>query len=140
MLGGMGFQVLAHPTAWRIAEIYRQFGVDFPNCRMLIEEPDPTQDVLVLPPQSLRTFGFSSAQKFRTLFLSGWAESRQPRNWQRYDQALPLSDHADFDELLAFAESVQPKQVYVLHGFPEFADYLRRAGFQTEFLQKPVKW
>jgi len=136
MLGEMGFHVLVHSTIWRIAEIYNRFSITFPNCEILQNEVNPSEDVLILPPQLAPTIALPDLQNYRTLFLSGWAASHQQRGWQHYDGALPLSDHADFEELLLFAEAVHPQQIYLLHGFPEFADHLKRAGFQSEFLQK----
>jgi len=54
------------------------------------------------------------------------------------DHALPLSDHADFDELIELVERVRPRVVYVTHGSARFARELRQRGFAAEFLrQKP---
>ena len=50
----------------------------------------------------------------------------------RCDAAFPLSDHADFPDLLAFVAKVQPKVVYTLHGFAkEFAATLRARGIEA---------
>jgi Cft2 family RNA processing exonuclease len=54
------------------------------------------------------------------------------------EHALPLSDHADFDELLELIERVQPKKIYSHHGYREFADFLRGKGFDAE-LARPDK-
>ena len=48
------------------------------------------------------------------------------------DVAFPLSDHADYPDLLAFVDQVQPKLVYTLHGFAkEFATTLRARGVEA---------
>ena len=48
------------------------------------------------------------------------------------DAAFPLSDHADFPDLLALVDRVQPKLVYTLHGFAkEFALTLRQRGIEA---------
>ena len=48
------------------------------------------------------------------------------------DVAFPLSDHADYDELLRYVELVQPKRVLTVHGFAaEFAADLRRRGIEA---------
>jgi len=50
----------------------------------------------------------------------------------RCDAAFPLSDHADFNDLLRFVELVQPKRVLTLHGFArEFAQTLRARGLDA---------
>ena len=61
--------------------------------------------------------------------ISGWAV--EPNAIYRYqvDAAFPLSDHADYDDLLRYVELVQPKRVLTLHGFAaEFARDLRERG------------
>ena len=48
------------------------------------------------------------------------------------DAAFPLSDHADFPDLLRFVEAVQPSRVLTLHGFAqEFAATLRERGIEA---------
>ena len=68
----------------------------------------------------------------RTAMLSGWA--LQPGAKYRYqvDEVLPLSDHADYPELLQTVELVQPQCVYTVHGYTrEFAADLRRRGHEA---------
>jgi Cft2 family RNA processing exonuclease len=48
------------------------------------------------------------------------------------DHALPLSDHADFDELLELIDIVRPKKVYTHHGYREFVDELKQRGMDAE--------
>jgi Cft2 family RNA processing exonuclease len=47
------------------------------------------------------------------------------------DHALPLSDHADFDELLELIERVRPRKIYTHHGYREFAETLRGKGLDA---------
>ena len=68
----------------------------------------------------------------RTAAITGWAID--PRAIYRYrcDAAFPLSDHADFPDLLRFVELVQPRRVLTLHGFArEFATTLRGRGIEA---------
>jgi hypothetical protein len=44
---------------------------------------------------------------------------------------LPLSDHADFDELLEAARRVGADEIYCTHGPSEFVGHLRAAGFNA---------
>lgn len=139
MLGKLGYHVRVHPAAWRIAEIYMKYGLPFPHCSELDETLDPREEVLIIPPHLERKLGdYIHYPAIQTIFLSGWAMtgrgSPSPANW---DYALPLSDHADFNELVEFVRRVNPEKVYTLHGFPEFPGHLQEAGFSAEFLQKP---
>src|SRR6185312_13292926 len=48
------------------------------------------------------------------------------------DAAFPLSDHADYTDLVRYVELVQPKRVLTLHGFAgAFAADLRERGFEA---------
>ncbi len=44
------------------------------------------------------------------------------------DRAIPLSDHADYDELFEAVERVEPKVIYCTHGPVKFVERLREAG------------
>ncbi len=58
--------------------------------------------------------------------MSGWAlRPGRPATATGVDHALPLSDHADFDELLELIERVGPRKIYTHHGFK---DVPRRAS------------
>jgi len=51
------------------------------------------------------------------------------------DAAFPLSDHADFPDLVEFVKQVAPRRIYTLHGFAaDFAAHLRRLGFDARAL------
>ncbi len=51
------------------------------------------------------------------------------------DAAFPLSDHADFHELIDFVRQVRPRRVFTTHGFAaDFAATLRDLGFDAEAL------
>ncbi len=65
----------------------------------------------------------------RVAMLSGWAVDPGAIYRYQVDAAFPLSDHADYDDLVRYVELVQPQRVLTLHGFAEqFAADLRRRG------------
>jgi DNA ligase 1 len=56
----------------------------------------------------------------------------------RCDAAFPLSDHADYNDLLRHVELVSPERVLTLHGFAsEFAADLRSRGIEAWALTGP---
>ena len=65
--------------------------------------------------------------------FSGWAVDRSFRYRGGYDVTFPLTDHCDFDELVATVRAVDPEVVYTHHGFDEaFADHLAtRHGYDA---------
>jgi hypothetical protein len=63
--------------------------------------------------------------------------------WTKYrlrvDHAVPLSDHADYDELLAAVARVAPRKVYCTHGPASFVDHLRDAGYDAHPLGRATQ-
>ena len=130
LIGGMGYSVRVHPTVAALAEVYRQFGVDLGPYSVFDGDVAPGE-VLIAPPN---VRGIKLPRRFRTLYLSGWALDRSAKYRLGVDEAIPLSDHADFAELTEFVARVQPGRVYTTHGPSAFADHLRRLGFNAEHL------
>lgn len=62
--------------------------------------------------------------------LSGW--NLKCRS-DKYDVALPMSDHADYNELIEYVEYSNPKKVYVFGPFAEtFSNVLRLKGYNSQ--------
>lgn len=95
--------------------------------------------VLVAPPQVARSGFTTRFQNPLRLMMSGWG--LLPNSSYRYgvDHVLPLSDHADFDELMELIEQVQPRKIFTHHGYPEFADTLKAKGLDAELARKPAQ-
>ena len=73
----------------------------------------------------------------RTCLLTGWA--LHPGAWNIYkdcDLVLPLSDHADFDELVRTASESGASKVLTVHGTPKFAAHLRSLGIDAEHVME----
>jgi Cft2 family RNA processing exonuclease len=47
---------------------------------------------------------------------------------------LPLSDHADYDELVHLARESGAERIITMHGAPKFAAHLRELGLNAEHL------
>jgi Cft2 family RNA processing exonuclease len=70
-----------------------------------------------------------------TVMLTGWAMSKSaPYMYKGVDLVLPLSDHADFDELVQLARESGAQRIITMHGAPKFAATLREMGFNAEHL------
>src|SRR5436305_10193191 len=70
-------------------------------------------------------------QRKRVAMISGWAVD--PNAFYRYqvDASFPLSDHADYNDLVRYVDLVQPKRGFTIHGFAaEFARDLRERGIE----------
>ena len=82
--------------------------------------------VLICPPSANRSRMLEKIPKKRVAMISGWAVDPNAIYRYQVDAAFPLSDHADYNDLLRYVELVQPERVLTLHGFAaEFARDLR---------------
>ena len=64
--------------------------------------------------------------------ISGWGVDPRAKYRYRADAIFPLSDHADYPDLMRYVDRVQPKRVLTVHGFAaEFARDLRRRGIEA---------
>jgi len=123
--------VMLHSQTFKLTKIYETFGIVFPP--YLAFDPAATAGhVVICPPQSRESAFIRKIPGARTAVITGWAID--PGAIYRYqcDAAFPLSDHADFPDLLRFVEAVQPQRVLTLHGFAaEFARTLRERGIEA---------
>ena len=133
-----GFEVAVDSAVGRICEIYRSAGVPLgstPNWR----STEMQGKVLVVTPQTLKKEEYQRLPRKRSVFLSGWAQGGNARRFNSADHSLPLSDHADFSQLLGYIEQCRPEKIFTLHGSPKFAQLLRDRGWDAEFLGKGEK-
>jgi Cft2 family RNA processing exonuclease len=136
-LGPSGLPVMLEANAFRLTRIHEQLGVALPPYREF-SAPDVAGHVVIAPPQSPRTGILAKIAAPRTAMVSGWALDSGAIYRYRCDVAFPLSDHADYNDLLRFVEMVRPRCVYTLHGFAqEFARSLRARGTEAWALGQP---
>jgi len=132
--------VVLHPTVARISAIYQRLGVELGefevwslqselNVRTTTELRGKT---LILPPH-LRS-ELRKVRNAESIALTGWALN--PGRARDTDHGIPLSDHADFDELIDFATRCRARTIYVTHGARRFAKELRLRGFDAQFLNR----
>jgi Cft2 family RNA processing exonuclease len=112
-------------TVWKMSKVYEEFGVNLGDYR-LYENQEHLPGVLVVPSQRAR---FLKLRRPRFAFVSGWAMTRR---FNRGAYQIPLSDHADFGELLRYVDMVKPLKVYTTHGYArELATALRHRGYDA---------
>lgn len=111
-----------HPTAFRACEVYAAQGVPLQGFSRL----DGEGEVVVVPPTArVPRLGLG---KHRICALSGRAMDGIPGA----DEALPLADHAGFDDLVEHAARSGARRVYTIDGHAEeLAHHLRRRGIDA---------
>ncbi len=122
---------MLHGSVFRMTRIYEQFGQSF--CRYERYDPDEVAGkVLICPPSANRSRMLEKIPRKRVAMISGWAVDPNAIYRYQVDAAFPLSDHADYSDLLRYVELAQPNRVLTVHGFAaEFARDLRDRGMEA---------
>jgi len=130
-----GYRVTLHGSVWNVAEIYRELGVEFSGPYERYDRERLKGRVLIAPPGCRRQPMVRNIERHTTIMLTGWAAGRSaPYMYRDVDLVLPLSDHADFDDLVRLARETGARRVITMHGPRKFASILRELGFNAEHL------
>ncbi len=130
-LASAGLPVMLHPQTLKLTKVYEELGITFPAYRAF-SAADRAGHVVICPPQSGASSFLKQMPARRTAMITGWALDPGSHFRFQTDAAFPLSDHADYTDLIRFVELVQPKKVLTLHGFArEFARDLRDRGTEA---------
>ena len=128
--------IVLHGTVFNMTKVYEQFGHCFPAYEKY-EACHAHSKVLLCPPNVAGSAMLRSLGKTRRAVLTGWAVDSGCKYQYRCDAAFPMSDHADYPDLIEFVKQVQPKRVFTLHGFAgDFAATLRGIGFEASALSE----
>jgi putative mRNA 3-end processing factor len=117
------------------------YGLAFDDSRYGRDVTLGPGDALVLP-AGTNSLGWVDALVEETSAkkagLSGWAVDSSFKFAGGYDRTFPLSDHCDFEELLAVVEAVDPERVYTCHGSTDtLATEIRsRLGYEARALRR----
>lgn len=138
LLTAEGFAVVAHEQVHRISRIYESFGVDLGQHAVYRGGREPLSEnaVLVVPPGARR---LETSRRQVRFAVTGWARDERAKYRLRVDHAVALSDHADYDDLMAAVARVNPRKVFSTHGPKSFVDRLREAGFDAHPLGRPTQ-
>lgn len=132
ILSDNGFALSVHHSILRLAKIYEKFGCQFGDV-VLHRRSSPAENrVLIMPSSARRTRQIEKIENKRTMYLSGWAIDAGAKFRFGVDEALPLSDHADFPGLIGYVRRVNPKKIFTTHGPADFARHLRALGYDAE--------
>jgi len=132
-----GLALSVHPAILRLAKVYETFGYHFGDVLPYRRHEPVGNRVLIMPSSARRTRQMEKLTNKRTLYLSGWALEAGAKFRLGVDEALPLSDHADFPGLLEYVRRVNPKKIFTTHGPADFARHLRARGYDAEPLGAP---
>jgi enoyl-CoA hydratase/carnithine racemase len=123
-----------------MSQVYEECGCELGDYRLYPGNPIPGCPI-VAPPASHRRSGLPGLTRVRSFGLTGWCLDPRKAARMQVDHVLPMSDHADYDELLELIERVEPKQIFCTHGPHKFAKQLRDLGHNACELEdhRPTK-
>ncbi len=136
-LSQRGLSLCVHPDIHALNDIYRAHGVEL-HARPF-DGLFHDGEVGVFPPWG-RSRELRHVERKVTAVLTGWA--LDPGIERRYgaERAFPISDHADFPSLLAFAKATGAREVLTHHGYAaELAQSLRDVGVLARPVDKALQ-
>ncbi|HEY2838027.1 MAG TPA: hypothetical protein VGJ26_02680 [Pirellulales bacterium] len=123
-----GVRVLQHAEVFEVSQVYQQCGVDLGEFE-LHRGQCAEGCALVVPPRRHAAGDLARIRSSVTFAVTGWAGDGAARHRLGVDHGIPLSDHADFDDLLSAVAQVDPSVVYCTHGPASFVEHVRAAGY-----------
>jgi putative mRNA 3-end processing factor len=128
-------QVLIHGALADLDAIYRRAGVALAataHATARARGASFAGELIVAP---LAARGSTWMRRFKdhsSAFASGWMRIRGARRRRGYDRGFALSDHADWDALVATVADTGAARVFVTHGYTDaLARYLRERGLDA---------
>jgi putative mRNA 3-end processing factor len=128
--------VYVHGALTPLVDAYRAAGVRLVETRRATEQARGTSFAgeLIVAPLSAR--GSTWMRRFAdhsSAFASGWMRIRGARRRRGYDRGFALSDHADWDGLVATIAETGAERVFVTHGYTEpLARFLRERAVEAQ--------
>jgi putative mRNA 3-end processing factor len=130
VLTDANFSVLQEKQTFAISQIYEKFNVPLGDFDLL-EHDTKKRAVWVIPPRRRIP---DTDRPITKIAVTGWAVNESTRHRLKVDHALPLSDHADYNELFEAIERVGPKQIFCTHGQADFVDRLAEKGINASYI------
>jgi len=135
ILTDAGIPVLQHRDIFAVSQVYESCGMTLGKYECFTGLAEPGWAVVV-PPNAGRQERLGRQIR---IAVTGWAIDQRAKYRLGVDHALPLSDHADYDELFEAVARVEPRMIYCTHGPEGFVDCLRDAGHDAHLLGKPTQ-
>lgn len=131
ILEAHGLPYFQTPTVAQMTTACREMGMELPTAEIWKGDL-PKGHALIASPPFRRHPDYARIVQPRSAIMTGWALNAGARFRYGCDAAIPLSDHADFPDLLRTAEIVQARRIITVHGFTrELAHSLRALHFDA---------
>lgn len=125
-----------HYSIHKLNQAYESVGIQLPKYKVLDFREDVkhvNQGIVVVPPALVDSNVIRKIPNMAYAICSGWMTVRGARRWRSADAGFAISDHADWNDLLAAIKSTGAEKVYVTHGQTAvFAKYLNEIGIDAQ--------
>jgi Cft2 family RNA processing exonuclease len=139
-LGDLGGEILLERRVYQVVKLYESLGVRFPPYQLFVPGMEPEGCMLICPPGSRRSHEIAAIRTRRTAYVSGWALDRGAAWRFGTHTCFPLSDHADYPDLLEYVQRTGARTIHTVHGFAdEFAADLRLRGYDARPLRPSLQ-
>lgn len=124
LLRQAGYQrpIYLHGAQQKLCQLYQDLGVDLGDLRPATagEKGKPRADlageIVIAPPSAIADKWARRLPDPLVVMASGWMQIRQRAKQSGVEMPLILSDHADWHDLLATIDEINPGEVWVTHG------------------------
>lgn len=113
--------IYLHGALLPLTRLYEKLGVKLGDVQPMAGLPKAALkgEVILCPPSALADRWSRRLPEPITALASGWMRLRQRARQRNVELPLVLSDHADWGELTATIEELDPAEVWVTHGREE---------------------
>jgi putative mRNA 3-end processing factor len=127
--------VFTHGVIENTNDALRRNGIVLPETVRItpeIPKEEIKKGIILLPPSAVGSNWMRKLAPFEFGFCSGWMNVRGAKKRRAADRGFVLSDHADWDGLIAAIDATGCESVYLTHGYTaSFSRYLRDIGFDA---------
>ena len=115
---GFGKPIYLHGALVKLTELYEGFGFDFGEVRPVagMDKAELATALIFAPPSAIQDKWSRRFYNPRTAVASGWMGVRARARQRGAELPLVISDHADWDELLATCQETGAEEVWITHG------------------------
>lgn len=128
-------QIYVHSAIHNLNNAIEGSGISLPKTELLtydFKKEALQNKIVIMPPGLLGSKLLKKVPNAATAICSGWMQIRGNRRWQAVDAGFAVSDHADWNGLLAAVKATEAEKVYVTHGSQAtFSKYLNEIGIPS---------
>ncbi len=127
-------KIYTHGAIENMTEVLRPL-VDFPVTTLITKDTKKTEllgNIVLAPPSAHGSAWLKKMVPYVTASASGWMAFRGARRRRAIDKGFVLSDHCDWQGLLASIEATGAEKIICTHGYTDiFSRYLREQGYDA---------